>query len=682
MEAKVFFADLRHNYSGVLSTDCMPLGIGYLKAVMDRDLPEVSSSLFAYPDHLWEEMSADPPDVLMLANYMWCEELSLAFARKIKELKPEALVVMGGPNISLEDSEKAAFMRNNPAVDIYVLGEGDFLATEVVRTYLECDRSLEKFREVEIDSTLYRRNDGAIMVTQAKPRRRELDEIPSPFLTGIMDQLFDGKLAPMIETNRGCPFTCSFCVQGEKWWSKVNYFDKFRIRDEIDYIGNVITHRSPSMGTLRIADSNYGMFNQDVEISGWIGESQKNYGYPTFIDATTGKNKPERIIESMEKVNGALVLYQAVQSLDDDALRNIRRSNIKKEAYDEVMIHVRGRGMRSLSDLILGLPGETLDTHIDGIHYLINSGTHEMHNFQSMMLKGAELDTARSREEHEFTTRFRVLPKNYGIYGGEKVLDFDEIVIATKTLSFDDYIKARTYHFVCSVFWNNSWFDDVLMFAHNLGIKSSDWLDAIYEALREDKGAGGELVGNFLDETRNELFETKEACREFYFKEENWKRLEAGEIGDNLMYKYRAQASFFYWPELCSLALDAMKGLISDKLTSDNTSFEALWKDLCTFVELKHAAGETKGQLLAPVTANLQYDITAWLEEGAPADYERFHVGGFQSAEFFLPENARKELELALETWELSLRGMTKGVTRIRNSAQIRSYRWSEAAAV
>ena len=74
-----------------------------------------------------------------------------------------------------------------------------------------------------------------------------------------------------------------------------------------------IKELSPNMGTLRIADSNYGMYERDTEISSYLGETQKLYGWPSYIDATTGKNRPDRIIKSLEQVNGAMVLYQAVQ---------------------------------------------------------------------------------------------------------------------------------------------------------------------------------------------------------------------------------------------------------------------------------------------------------------------------------------------------------------------------------
>ena len=105
-------------------------------------------------------------------------------------------------------------------------------------------------------------------------------------------------------------------------------------------------------------------------------------------------------------------------------------------------MEVLGRGLRSLSDLILGLPGELSRRHLASINQLLDAGTHEMHLFQAMMLKGSELETEESRTKYSFDTRFRVLPKNYGIYADTPVFDFDEIVVATDTLSFSDYLSG------------------------------------------------------------------------------------------------------------------------------------------------------------------------------------------------------------------------------------------------
>lgn len=676
MDARVYLADLRHDFSGLLANDCMPLGVSYIKAVMDRDLPEAESRLFAYPNRLLEALRSEPPDVLMLSNYMWNEWLSLHFATLAKQLNPEILVIMGGPNISLEEDRQIEYLEAHPELDVYLLGEGDFLGAELVREFLAAGKSLRKFREREIPSSVYRRADGTMIQTEVWKRKKEIEEIPSPWLTGCLDEFFDGKLAPLLETNRGCPFQCSFCIQGTRWYAKVHNFSLDRLRDEIDYIGRRIQAVSPNMKFLRIADSNYGMYERDIEISGFIGEAQRKYGWPTFIDATTGKNRPERVIESLEKVSGAMVIYQALQSLNEETLRYIRRSNISRDAYQQVMIHVRGRGLRSLSDLILGLPGETLESHLGGIDQLLDAGTDEMHLFQAMLLKGSDLERRESREKYKFDSRFRVLPKNYGIYAGQKVFDVDEIVVGTDTLSFDDYLEARRYALTFSIFWNNSWFEDAARFAAQFGVTPSQWMRAMHRALPKQTGAIAKLLEHFVTETQNELFPTREACAAFYSEDENWEKLLGGEIGDNLMYKYRATAAFFIWPEICRYAMDTTRRLLLERgAAAEIADFESFWDDFHRFVELKHARGTTGEEILAPDSGVLSYDIPAWLESGMPKDVGRFRLSNPGYFLFELPEDAAAEIEALLQTWTASLVGLTKGVTRIRTTSLLRSCR-------
>ena len=673
MRTKVYLADLRYNYSGVLANDCMPLGVAYMKAVMDRDCPEVDSRLFAYPDKLLNAMTEDPPHVLMLSNYVWNEGLSFHFAKLAKRMHPEMLVVMGGPNISLESERKSVYFDAHPEIDIYILGEADFLAREIVQHFMSAGHSIARLGELELPSCIYRRPDGSSVLNLTWARHKEVDEIPSPWLTGIQDEFFDGKLAPMIETNRGCPFTCTYCCQGTSWYTKVHNFSIERMRDEIYYIAAKIKERSPRMGTLRIADSNYGMYERDIEISGYIGETQKKYGWPTFIDATTGKNRPERIIKSVEKVSGALVLYQAVQSLDEDVLFNVKRSTIKLEAYEQLQVYMRGRGLRSVSDLILGLPGESLETHLTALHRLLNSGIESLHNFQAMLLKGSEMETFEARKTFGFVSRFRVLPKNFGIYGDEKVVDVEEIVVGTDTLPFEDYVKARKYHLNSSVYWNDSWFLHPLHFVQSFGIKASEWWDAMMQALEQGPEPVRQFLADFERETRGELMPTREECIRFYSIEENFRRLEQGEIGDNLMYKYRARASFHLWPEICEAAMQQTKSLLQSRGVDQSIpDFDHFWADFHRFIELKHAHGTRLEQIFAPVTTSLSYDFERWLASGDLRSPQQYRFAQAQQCEFRLSDEGAQELESALAVWSLELKGLTKLVTRIRITSQIR----------
>ena len=134
-----------------------------------------------------------------------------------------------------------------------------------------------------------------LVVGKSLERIKDLDEIPSPYLGGTLDKFFDGKLTPFLETNRGCPFTCSFCHTGSDYYHKLNKFSSERVKGEIEYIAK----RSGSLGisNLHMADVNFGMYQQDRKVCEWLMESKKKYGWPLQIMATTGKNAKNRIME-------------------------------------------------------------------------------------------------------------------------------------------------------------------------------------------------------------------------------------------------------------------------------------------------------------------------------------------------------------------------------------------------
>jgi radical SAM superfamily enzyme YgiQ (UPF0313 family) len=678
MKVRVFLGDLRYNYGGILANDCMPLGVAYMKAFMDQEdhEGEIDSRLFVYPDRLLDALKADPPDVLMLSNYAWNEALSREFFRIAKQINPRILTVMGGPNISIEPERQAKYLERHPEIDVYVLGEGDFHANTVLRTFMDTGLLLTRFGERGVESAVFRHPEGQVLVNPVRPRHREVMEIPSPWLTGIQDEFFDDRLAPMIETNRGCPFTCTFCVQGTGWYTKVHNFPIDRVKEEIHYIAKKINQLSPNMGTLRIADSNYGMFERDVEISAYFGRMQHDYGWPTFIDATTGKNRPDRIIKSVEQVGGALVLYQAVQSLDEDVLRKVKRQTIKLEAYKALEIHMRGRGLRSNSDLILGLPGDSLEGHLRGMKTLLDSNIDRMQNFQAMLLKGSEMETVASREMFRFDSRFRVLPKNFGVLEGRKVFDVEEIIVATDTLPFEDYVTCRKWHLTCSVFWNDGWFEPVVRFVRAHGIKNSEWWSRLLPAMENGRPAIRSFLDSFVGETVGELFPTPEACIEYYSRDENFAALKRGDVGDNLMYRYRAIASFHLWDEVCATAMAATRELLEERgVDKTIRHFDQFWNDFHAYVRCLHASGRTAEEILSPAEAVLNYDFPAWLAADEPMDPGGYRLSARRRFIFELSEEGHREMQASLARWSTHIRGLSRVVIRAKLDARVRACR-------
>lgn len=659
----VYLADLRHVLHGSAYNDSMPLGVGYMKAVMDERLPTVSSRIFAFPDKLDEALHQQMPDVLMLTNYMWNCSLSYYYAQKVKQLNPNALIVMGGPNFPLEDDRRIEFVKERPAVDIYVTGEGDFMATDLVQWFIEDGYSIEKLLQRDIHSAVYLHN-GTYVATSLKPRSRNLDDIPSPWLTGIMDEFFEDSLFPLFETNRGCPFTCTFCVQGVKWYTKVSYFSLERIKEEIYYIGKKVHEVAPHMKTLVIADPNYGMFERDIEISTYIGEIQQQYQYPLIINATTGKNQAERVIKSLEKVNGALVMYLAVQSLNHDVLENVKRSNIQLEAYEEIQTQITARGMRSNSDLILGLPGDSLESHVGSLRKLIDLGTSRLNNFQAILLKGSEMETAAVRKQYAYNTKYRLLPKSFGVYNGNKVFEVEEIIVSSAVMSFDDYLTARKYHLAIGAFWNHGRFIPIVEFMNQNGISSWDWLHAVTQAMQHHAGLT-DFVARFIKETKGELFDTEEEAIAFYQTEANYKLLEEEGLGDNIFYKYAGLASFCYWKEATECVFDASWQLLADKQLPQG--FKALWNDAMEYYKNLYAAGPNQNDLLENAQLTLNFDIPQWLTDGLPLAAAPYKFNAPQNMVTALEAKHRDALVDVMKTRPYNLQHISKFVRRVNS---------------
>ena len=79
------------------------------------------------------------------------------------------------------------------------------------------------------------------------------------YLTGMLDEFFEDRYAPIIETNRSCPYRCTFCAWGIGT-QKLQQFREQRVLDEIEYIAK----RCKKNTTVFIADANFGILERDA----------------------------------------------------------------------------------------------------------------------------------------------------------------------------------------------------------------------------------------------------------------------------------------------------------------------------------------------------------------------------------------------------------------------------------
>ena len=101
----------------------------------------------------------------------------------------------------------------------------------------------------------------------------DMASLASPYVEGWFDYLFDYPLTPLIETTRGCPYSCTFCNDGPAIRSKIFSKPIEMIAEEFEYIGHHIKHSDQ----LIIADLNYGMYKEDLESAAIIRDTYEKY---------------------------------------------------------------------------------------------------------------------------------------------------------------------------------------------------------------------------------------------------------------------------------------------------------------------------------------------------------------------------------------------------------------------
>lgn len=432
---KVFLCDLTYD-TIILVSDTIPINIGFVGSyLLKQHKDKIDIELFKYPNDVIKNLKENPPDIVGLSNYSWNSNLSEYIASVAKKINPNVIIIQGGTNFPHEPELQEIFLRERPNTDFYTLLEGERSCSNIISRILSSNDDQEKIFENNIDGVVFiHPKTKKFMKGKYVDRIKDLDEIPSPYLNGLLDKFFDGDLTPFIETNRGCPFTCSFCHTGADYFHKLNKFSEQRVKDEIDYIGKKAGNLGIS--NLHMADVNFGMYPQDKLTCEYLKESKERYGWPKQIMATTGKNSKERVMKITNILGDMFSINMSMQSMDEQVLKNVKRANIKLDHMIDVNNHLIEQGRSTKAELILGLPGETKETFISGLNNVLNSNSASVTIYTLMMLNGTEFKKPSYRKAFGYEGKFRIVPLNFGEYDGKRIFDYEEVGVITKDMSF------------------------------------------------------------------------------------------------------------------------------------------------------------------------------------------------------------------------------------------------------
>ena len=168
-------------------------------------------------------LPADPDATFVVAFtvYFWNRPQTMAVAAQIKAARPRAVIVVGGNDVT---NQQDAVFDEAPAVDVLVHGEGELRFVELCRNILHGRDPIEGVLGVSAV------RHGSIVTTPAADRIQDLESIPSPLLNPVYDDAdLAGTRMIIYETNRGCPYSCSFCFWGGATNTKVRQFSIERI---------------------------------------------------------------------------------------------------------------------------------------------------------------------------------------------------------------------------------------------------------------------------------------------------------------------------------------------------------------------------------------------------------------------------------------------------------------------
>lgn len=321
-------------------------------AITPRQAREIPSVLAAM---------GDEPGIVLLSSYVWNHDVNMQFAREVKRRWPSALVIVGGPHIPRQPDRCDQFFRDHEYVDVAVRHEGEITLAEILGTVARSTRDPEGLRSVDLSTIagLSFRQGDRVVRTPDRGLSRDLAEFPSPYTTGEYDHWISGSWYVPLETNRGCPYGCTFCDWGAATLSKISQMSIERVLGEVDYAAK---HRIHTIG---YCDANFGILSRDLEVVRHIVETKDRSGYPKEVGYTNAKTAKPRLREMIKLLrdNGLTAAAQiSMQTTDERVLSNVERSNIKTSEYKKLIAFFHQEAIPVVSDMMLGLPGQTYET--------------------------------------------------------------------------------------------------------------------------------------------------------------------------------------------------------------------------------------------------------------------------------------------------------------------------------
>jgi anaerobic magnesium-protoporphyrin IX monomethyl ester cyclase len=355
------------------------LALGYLRAYAQQDARVAGRVAFqtldlSSADEAWwvaYRVISLSPDVLGVSVLCWNARTVYDVCRIVKQALPGIRIVLGGPEVGPIAAE---VLTRHPEVDAVVRGEGE----ETFADLLDLARRGKPMARAE--GVTGRDASGAPLEAPDRPLIADLDRVPSPYLTGVLEPL-EGRA--YIETYRGCPHRCAYCFEG-KGYGRIRSFSRERVQAEVAHLAG-----ESGLTSFSFIDP---VFNLTTERLEWLVDILAPHA-ARGLALHTVEVDIERVDDDcalLLKHAGVVSVETGPQSIGDKALEASHRA-FDRERFSAGVAALRRHGISVECDLIAGLPGDTAADFLAGVGFCLSLDPGAIQASTLHVLPGTEL---------------------------------------------------------------------------------------------------------------------------------------------------------------------------------------------------------------------------------------------------------------------------------------------------
>ncbi|KML32622.1 B12-binding domain-containing radical SAM protein [Rossellomorea marisflavi] len=403
------------------------LAIRCLKAYAEPDF-DVELAEYTIKDpvlNIATDLFSKQPDVIGFSCYIWNIEETINVIGILRKIMPDVKIILGGPEVTYD---VPYWLERLTDVDFIILGEGE----ESFKQFLTEANGDEDWDKV---AGIAYMKDGKPVI---RPQSNKIDlrEVPSPFrFEEDLEQL--SKRVTYIETSRGCPFRCQFCLSSIE--VGVRYFDREKVKEDIRFL------MQNGVKTIKFVDRTFNISRSyAMEMFQFLIDEHLP-GTVFQFEITADIMRPEVIEFLNQNAPAGLFRFEiGVQSTNDETNDLVmRRQNYEKLTRTVTMVKDGGKIDQHL-DLIAGLPEEDYHSFKKTFNDVFELRPEELQLGFLKMLRGTGLRIRAN--DHQYT---------YMDHSPYEIL-------GNNVLTFDDIVRIKQVEDVLEKYWNDHRMDQTI----------------------------------------------------------------------------------------------------------------------------------------------------------------------------------------------------------------------------